>query len=244
MYTAWRQFSELKRLISIHQGALTSRRGTEEFEKFLVDLETLVGKPLRYGCSTLHGLQVGFLEFRDTDINHDDEHRVILSNMLREAEISIINNTLGTSITNLLPSWARQAPELRSDNCPGQDCFRMGDTALDIAMLQIPIELINGVRRVQSDTLIGGMYSTNRGESRAFETVIPWSRVTVARTRNSALFPKLKYPIGQWITGLLVVGGMVSYGIAARERRPLRRKTILMLGVTSFVLGVVIGLMD
>ncbi|KAI0861719.1 hypothetical protein F4860DRAFT_513513 [Xylaria cubensis] len=141
---AWRQFNELRVLIDSHRSCLILQHGAEEFKSFLSDLETLVEKPLRYGCSTLQHLQVGLFEFRNIDIDQDDGPRATLSGLLRETEISIINNTLGTTITHLLPSWARQARDLRSERCPSQDCFKIEETALDIAMLQIPIELLNG----------------------------------------------------------------------------------------------------
>ncbi|TRX89340.1 hypothetical protein FHL15_009777 [Xylaria flabelliformis] len=175
---AWQQLSELRVLIDSHRSCLMHQHGAEEFKSFLSDLEILVEKPLRYGCSTLQHLQVGLFEFKNIAIDQDYGPRAILSGLLRETEISIINNTLGTTITHLLPSWARQAPELRSKRCPGQDCFKIEETALDIAMLQIPIELLNGVRRVQSDTVIGRTNATKRAGSQTFGTMTPWGRVT------------------------------------------------------------------
>ncbi|KAI0451593.1 hypothetical protein F5B21DRAFT_486525 [Xylaria acuta] len=221
---AWRNFGELTRLIDIHQEALIGRHGTEEFKRFRVDLKTLVEKPLRYGCSTLQSLQVGLLEFRHMNIDEDYEHRVMLSNMLREAEIGIVNNTLGMTITHLLPSWARQAPELRSERCLSQDCFKIGETALDIAMLQLPIELINGVRKVQSDTVVGGRYATNKAGSRVFGNMTPWGRVT------TSLMPDLEISNGNsepWITHIMLLGAMVVFILSTRV--PRRRAGLLWL---------------
>ncbi|KAI1754030.1 hypothetical protein F4782DRAFT_494796 [Xylaria castorea] len=231
---AWRQLSELTRLIDINRGLFIYRHGIKEVKNFRVDLETLVEKPLRYGCSTLQHLQVGLLEFKDVDINQDVELRVILSNILRETEISIINNTLGATITHLLPSWARQAPELRSERCPGQDCFKIGETALDIAMLQIPIELINGVRRVQSNTAIGGTYAMKRAGSPAFGTMTPWGRVT------TALVPDLHFSdvnSEQWITHITILGALIVFILFVRRARQ-RLGLLWLVGLSLVIIAV------
>ncbi|KAI0478105.1 hypothetical protein F4859DRAFT_520976 [Xylaria cf. heliscus] len=166
----WRQFGELTRLINVHQGALIKRHGAEEFHRFRADMKILIERPLRQGCSTLQRLQTRLLEFKDIDINEDEEIRAILSNIVREAEIEVVNNILENVIRRLLPSWARRAPELRSENCPSKDCFRIGKDPLDISMFKVPNALLAEVRRVQSDIAAGA--ARERG---VFGFMNPWS---------------------------------------------------------------------
>ncbi|KAH8165115.1 hypothetical protein CIB48_g3126 [Xylaria polymorpha] len=174
---AWRQYGELSRLVNIHRPKLIEQYGAEEFESFLVSLTRLVETPLRYGCATLQRLQDTLLEFKGIDLSQHDELRAILSNILMEAEIDAIEYTLRIQISNLLPPWARRAPELRSKSCPREDCFRIGETALDVTMLQVPIDVLNGVRRAQSGIIVGGAYDN---KSAGGWPLGPWGRVAVA----------------------------------------------------------------
>lgn len=129
------------------------------------------------GCATLQRLQDTLLEFKGIDLSQHDELRAILSNILMEAEIDAIEYTLRIQISNLLPPWARRAPELRSKSCPREDCFRIGETALDVTMLQVPIDVLNGVRRAQSGIIVGGAYDN---KSAGGWPLGPWGRVAVA----------------------------------------------------------------
>ncbi|KAI1735403.1 hypothetical protein F4680DRAFT_470125 [Xylaria scruposa] len=205
---AWNQLNEIRVLINLHHPSLIHQYGDEVFESFRSDLETLVEMPLRYGCSTLHCLQNGLHQFRNITHDQDDGARANLSSLLRETEIGIINHGLKTTITHLLPSWARYARELRSGRCPGEDCFKIGETALDIAMFEIPIELLNGVRRVQFDTTIGGNHATQRTRSPAFRfmplrfTTAPMSDILVTNNNSQ-----------QWITDVTLLGAALLFGV-------------------------------
>ncbi|KAI0204903.1 hypothetical protein F4808DRAFT_456646 [Astrocystis sublimbata] len=149
---AYRQLRELKRLSTIHEAALITQYGLDQFQSFLSDLDTLVGKPLRFGCSTLERLQSQLYEIKDINILQGHELQPILSNILREAHIDLLNYNLGTNHTHLIPSWARHAPELQSRMCADRDCFRIGEEVLDIVTLQIPDNILEGVQKAQSIT--------------------------------------------------------------------------------------------
>ncbi|KAI0550715.1 hypothetical protein F4679DRAFT_583384 [Xylaria curta] len=229
---AWQQFSEMRYLTDFHRSSLIGRHGAEQFKSFRSDIETLVEMPLGYSCSTLQRLQAGLLEFKNISIDQNDGSRANLSSLLRETEISIINNILGTTITHLLPSWARHAPELRSRRCPSQDCFTIQEIALDIAILEIPIELLNGVRRVQLDTAIGGSYGIKRTESPAFRTV-PLRGTT-------APMPDFRLPNNnskQWITDVALIGAILLFILSGRTVGP-RQELLLSIGLSLLVLEV------
>ncbi|KAI0439533.1 hypothetical protein F4803DRAFT_568444 [Xylaria telfairii] len=175
---AWRQFGELSRLVDIHRPKLIEKYGAEKFESFLVDLTRLVETPLRYGCTALQRLQDTLLEFRGINLSKNDDLRAILSNILLEAEIDAIDRA--ARIWNLLPRWARNAPELRSKSCPREDCFRIGETAIDVAMRQVPIDLLTGVRRAKSGIIIGEAYDEKGAKPLPFTAMGPWSGVMTA----------------------------------------------------------------
>ncbi len=139
------QLRELRRLLNVHREILIKRQGYQEFAHLYVDLEDLIEKPLRYGCSMLQGLQAKLLKI-STDSTWFPmakyKYRSILANTLQEVETELLGNISGAVVRHLLPSWAREAPELRSESCPNQDCFKIDEAALDFVTIDIPYKLL------------------------------------------------------------------------------------------------------
>ncbi|KAI1423379.1 hypothetical protein F5Y12DRAFT_716330 [Xylaria sp. FL1777] len=141
---AARQLSELRRLLTLHREALIQKHGSEEFERLHADLRNLIEQPIKYGCSMLKSLQRKLLELNahTTGLFSALESRSILASLLQELETKLLQDISGGTIHHLLPSWVREAPELRSENCPNQDCLKIGEASIDIVTINIPYKLL------------------------------------------------------------------------------------------------------
>ncbi|KAI3331762.1 hypothetical protein HD806DRAFT_529539 [Xylariaceae sp. AK1471] len=165
------QLNELQRLLHNHRKTIIKREGSQEYDRLLADLTSLVEKPLRDGCAALERFQRQLLEFelKFPDTESNGERSPTLGDLLHEAVVDILKWNPGK--THLLPSWARQTPELQSNGCPNRDCFKVGDVALDVFTLGIPRTLLDGVMKIQTDTELYRMYKTKSVKDHIIEIV-------------------------------------------------------------------------
>ncbi|KAF2969471.1 hypothetical protein GQX73_g4131 [Xylaria multiplex] len=151
------QLSELRRLLDIHRGLLIRRHGSQEFYNLHVHLEDLVDKPLRYACDILHRLLVGQfnLKVKQSRELGRGERVTDLLDLMSGAEDDLLKRIENTKSFPSWPRWARGTPELRSAECPDQDCFKIGRTTIDLYALHLPYLLLKGILEVKDYAYTG-----------------------------------------------------------------------------------------
>ncbi|KAI1422377.1 hypothetical protein F5Y12DRAFT_799664 [Xylaria sp. FL1777] len=152
---AARHLTELLHLLDLHTDAMIGRYGPRKFDDLQTDLHDLVEKPLRYGCATLQQLQIRLLDLINVSNKTKSEREEILANLLRDVEIDLEDNIPDAMIGRTLPSWALEAPELRSEKCLNQDCFKINEYDLNLVTMDIPYKLLAGVRKLKVDSAMG-----------------------------------------------------------------------------------------
>ncbi|KAI0533630.1 hypothetical protein GGR58DRAFT_485937 [Xylaria digitata] len=153
---AMQQLNEVRRLINVRKKSLRKYRA-EQINDLLSDLDRLVDKPLRIGCSVLQHLQGKLIELTRTQVGGRSisERRTLLAELLRETELQLVHAIRQTSSQGhkprSLPYWALSAPELRSEKCPDRECFRLGTTSLEAFTRTIPRRLLGEVLKLKAD---------------------------------------------------------------------------------------------
>ncbi len=164
------QVLELGRLLRENRESIIKTYGFSAFYGIYDDLATLVVKPLRYGCAILYKLQHRLVELSATRAGGitSTERETLIIDLLWEAEIDLLKNIQNITAPRLMPTWAREAPQLRSEGCPNQDCFKIGENALDAVTVEIPYRILSTVRKTRADL--------ESGWKILFKSLVAWLR--------------------------------------------------------------------
>ncbi|KAI0975494.1 hypothetical protein F4678DRAFT_272166 [Xylaria arbuscula] len=172
---AVRQLSEIHRLMDVYREDLIKEQGPEALDRLRADLQNLVEEPLKYGCSVLESLQTNLTQlYASSSWSHAAEagHRAMLARFLRETESELADHIPTTTVTQLLPSWARETRTLWSSSCPARDCFKIGAASLDLVAIDIPYKLLAAVRKAKTDTPFNVRTVGKMAYRRMMETLI------------------------------------------------------------------------
>ena len=148
---AARQLQELDRLSRENKGAILNRLRPYQYWRFRRELEDLVKKPLEFTCATLRRVQDRLVDIAlDTlePITSSERRRLVLD-LLNVVGEDIVKYRRAIQERMIMPEWARWAPELQSDNCPGRVCMLMGDESIEAFAYGTTNDLLRSVWRVQ-----------------------------------------------------------------------------------------------
>ncbi|KAF2964047.1 hypothetical protein GQX73_g9527 [Xylaria multiplex] len=152
--SAVQQLKEVQRLIDVHKKSLLQQYGPEKLEGLLSGLDLLVEKPIRIGCFVLQHLQSELIELSTTQSTKSiSQRRALLKELLRESELQILHAIQEISSqkpNSTLLSWARFAPELQSESCPGHQCFVLDLNFIEDFTRIIPEKLLDEVRQLKA----------------------------------------------------------------------------------------------
>ncbi|KAI8623607.1 hypothetical protein F5Y19DRAFT_370511 [Xylariaceae sp. FL1651] len=153
------QLDELRGALHRHKEALIKRTGSKQYNRVLTDLTSLVETPLRKGCQILQHLQVRLLKLKLKTLDKPNERRYQFNLILYESKISV--QELASAAPSALQSEPEKTPlwysgsysnasELRSNNCPSNNCFKLGDHHLDYLQVEIPHQLKYALRNLDN----------------------------------------------------------------------------------------------
>ncbi|KAI0100569.1 hypothetical protein GGR51DRAFT_352228 [Nemania sp. FL0031] len=226
------RLSEIKRLLHRFRDEIVGRQGIKDLQRLHADLLDVVEKPLRKGCEALRHLETELVEFKNVNLEENEEQRKAVETLLHKVEKDLLKFILGASSRHQLPSWAREAPELQSQECPKQDCFRVGEATLESITFHIPHVLLNEVWRLEGNTMFEANDETESFTAKVYQRMqMPtWKEVrtrfdwlSYSRLRQFAL-ELTWWQIGLSIGSLGVVGWIITYfyniKISWKPRRP------------------------
>ncbi|KAI1367888.1 hypothetical protein F5Y08DRAFT_336164 [Xylaria arbuscula] len=148
---AARQLQELDSLSRENREAILNRTRPYQYWRFRRELDDLVKKPLEFTCTTLRRVQDRLIDIAlDTveSLDPSDRKRLILD-LLEVVGKDITEYRKTIQVRSIMPEWARWAPELRSENCPGRRCMLIGDESIDNFAYDTTKALLRSIRRVQ-----------------------------------------------------------------------------------------------
>ncbi|KAI0535857.1 hypothetical protein GGR58DRAFT_503834 [Xylaria digitata] len=169
-----RQLSELRRLLNTHRNALIRRHGSREFYNLHVHLEDMVNKPLKYSCAILQQLLVEEFNLKQSRARGWGERVTDLLDLISGAENNLTEYIRETKSLSSAPSWARGTAVLRSAGCPNQDCFKIGETTIDLFATHMPYQLLKGVVEAKEHVATGLIPTLNLTLERTVGTLLWW----------------------------------------------------------------------
>ncbi|KAI0966882.1 hypothetical protein F4678DRAFT_465965 [Xylaria arbuscula] len=151
-----RQTREIERLVKANRDWVLGELDWDALKSLYDEIERMVVAPLQLSCTTLRRLQrrlveLGVSEYVDGEKMPQARRETLIHEVLEEAVMDLTRFTRFQMMTARIPAWAREAEELRSENCPNQDCFKIGTIPIDIFAHQIPQNLLTRVQRLQKD---------------------------------------------------------------------------------------------
>ncbi|KAI0521281.1 hypothetical protein F5B22DRAFT_662411 [Xylaria bambusicola] len=214
--SAVHQLHELDRLSRSNNDTIIRRYKQRGYWELRRELDDLVLKPMQFACSTLHRLQDRLIEINVNEANSTDwdERLRLLLDLLDVVWADLSRYLENNQIMRIMPEWARYAEELRSWDCPKQNCMQVGEEPIDIFVYEIINDLLRSVRRMRSKLDPNRIDSSDSKEPLvgSYERVILEMKFMATRFGFEwFMIPILDY--SQWVLGVIFTPAGAVIGI-------------------------------